>query len=516
MTNAVAAFRSLIVYALILPLALVMGYLLATPLDPTTLLMLTVVLLLLCTPLVLRWHHPLLFLSWNMTAVIFVLPGRPQVWLVVAFVSLGISIIQRALNPDMRFIPAASVLAPVLFLTVVVLITAKATGGFGMKIFGGDVYGGRRYFLVFASVAGFLAMIAHPIPAQKAKLYLGLFFLGMLTDAIGSSLPLVNPALYFIFLIFPVEQSDLIEGATTSARDNITRFFGLSVACQGVFYYLLARFGIEAMLGWRTFWRFVLLGATVVLCALGGFRSFFVLMTLTFVAVFYFEGLLRSRYAGIFAFVAIIGGLTVMPLAHKLPLSIQRTLSVLPLVDVDPVARYDAQLSTEWRVQMWKIVLPEVPKYFWFGKGLGISGQDLEMTNELARRGRISSQEVAMMAGDYHSGPLSVIIPFGIWGVIGWLWFLVASLRALHFNHLYGDESLKTINTFLLAYFVARMIHFFVVFGGFYTDFPAFTGVLGLSLCLNGGIRKPADVPLSVSPASEDKFSAPLKPSLSS
>jgi hypothetical protein len=512
MTNAVAAYRSLIVYALILPLALVMGYLLATPLDPATLVLVTLVLVLLAAPLVLRWHHPLVFLTWNMTAVLFMLPGRPQIWMLAAVVSLGMSIVQRTLSSEMRFLSVGSVLGPVLFLTTVVVITAMATGGFGMQILGGDVYGGRRYVTAFAGVCGFLAMIAQRIPTTKAKLYTGLFFLGMVSDALGSSLRYVNPAFYFIYWVFPVELTDLSVNPSVMG-EGISRFYGLGLACQGVFYFLLARFGIQGMLGVRTSWRFLVLCASLVVCTLGGFRSFFVLMVLTFACVFYFEGLLRSKYAGIFAILLVLGGATLFPFVQKLPMSVQRSLSVIPFVEIDPVARYDTQFSNEWRFQMWKAVLPEVPKYFWFGKGLGINAQDLYVTSELARHGRISSWEVAMIAGDYHSGPLSVIIPFGVWGAIGFLWFLIASIRALHHNRLYGDESLKTINTFLLAYFVARTVLFFVVFGGFYADFGLFCGIIGLSLAINGGIRKPATAPVRVQQPSETGFPARLSPS---
>ena len=95
------------------------------------------------------------------------------------------------------------------------------------------------------------------------------------------------------------------------------------------------------------------------------------------------------------------------------------------------------------------------------------------------------------MAGDYHSGPFSVLIPFGVWGAIGWLWFLGASCRALYFNYRYGDESLRAANTLLLAYFGARTISFFVIFGDLSADLAQFVAVTGMSVCLNGGIRKP-------------------------
>ena len=70
MTDARSVFRGLLVYSLCLPLAIVLGYMLATPLDPVSFLTIGLVLALLVTPLLLRWHHPWLVFFWNASAVI--------------------------------------------------------------------------------------------------------------------------------------------------------------------------------------------------------------------------------------------------------------------------------------------------------------------------------------------------------------------------------------------------------------------------------------------------------------
>jgi len=98
----------------------------------------------------------------------------------------------------------------------------------------------------------------------------------------------------------------------------------------------------------------------------------------------------------------------------------------------------------------------------------------------------------AAFAGDYHSGPLSVIIPFGIFGAAGFVWFLIAGGRVLYLNHRYGDPSLKLINACLFAYFLCRVISFFFIFGALYYDLYFFTGTVGLSLSLNGGVSRSA------------------------
>ena len=92
-SNNVAILRSLIIYAICVPLAITVGYLLTNPMDYSTLGMLGILLLVLVSPLLLRWHYPLLFLSWNMNVSLFFLKGSPNLWLVMVTLCLGISLL---------------------------------------------------------------------------------------------------------------------------------------------------------------------------------------------------------------------------------------------------------------------------------------------------------------------------------------------------------------------------------------------------------------------------------------
>jgi Na+/proline symporter len=101
-----------------------------------------------------------------------------------------------------------------------------------------------------------------------------------------------------------------------------------------------------------------------------------------------------------------------------------------------------------------------------------------------------ASQQGLALSFDYHNGPLSVVLPFGIWGVIVFLWFMAASLRVVYCNFRYGDPSLQTINTFLWAILLFQFGGF--MFGGaFANDMMRFIGPLGLSIAINGGVCRP-------------------------
>jgi hypothetical protein len=506
--------QALAIYAMVLPAALVVGYLMATPLDFTTLVVVGLLFVLLITPILLKWHRPMLFLSWNMLASVFFLPGRPQLWMVMAILSLTISAVQRTLVRDMRFIRVPFIWRPMTFLTAVILFTAKFTGGVGLSLLGSGVVGGKRYLDMLGAVIGFLAMTARPIPPEKAKLYTALFFLGCIPNLIGDLFPYLQGAggLTFIFLVFPV-QTFGSSGALSEEANVILRLGGTALASIGVFVYLLAQSGLKEPLAKGRFGRLLLLFLALVACAFGGYRAFLILLLLTAGIYFYMEDLFRWKYIFVLVGTILLVGATTIPLADKLPLGIQRSLAFLPL-EINPVARVNAEESSDWRIKIWQLAVRDVPRYFWLGKGLAFSPGELEQLGNMTKSGLISAAEGTLITGDYHNGPLTVAIPFGIWGMIGWLWLLGAGTRALYLNYVYGEESLKKVNTALFSFFLAKIVLFFAIFGSFHYDFSSFLGILGLSLSLNYGVRRPARGVALARPV-PIRFRAPIRPAAS-
>jgi hypothetical protein len=487
MTNAPALFRSLLVYGICLPLAVVLGYMVATPLDLTSLGMEVIVLSVLAIPLLLRWHHIWLIAAWNSTAMLFLIPGKPQAWMFLAAISLVISILQYAVNRNMRFLSAPTVAWPLFFFTVVILITARLTGGlFSARVFGGDTYGAKKYFTMLAAVMGYFAIISRSIPTKRAGLYVALFFLGATTTAIANLPGVINPAFNFLFLFFPVASTDSFDQNSVVGPMGLpTRFFGLANLGLAVYCLVLARYGIRGLLDASKPWRLGLLCLAVPVTMMGGFRSTTILLALTFALLFYFEGLHRTRLLLPAVFVLLVGGSLLTLVAARLPYAVQRSLAFLP-VPIDPVVRFATQGSTEWRLGMWRDVLPQIPQYLLLGKGYGFSGtEQYHMMNGL---------EAVELVGDYHNGPVSVIIPFGIFGAMSFVWLLIAAIRVLYQNCKFGDPACQHANTFLLAYFVAKAIFFFTIFGSLHSDLPQFLGLLGLSISLNGGVAKPGVV----------------------
>ena len=486
-----------IIWAVVLPVAFVLGFLLATPQDLGSWAVVLLVIGVLLLPVFLKWHYPLLIFAWNAAVVIPFMPGTPSLWMGMACGSLFMSVLAYVMDRQnrMQFFKPFNV---TLFLVVmVILITAKITGGLGVKTLGGSTYGGRRYYTLILAVVGFYAVSCRRIPRAKAPLYMALYILSGLTIALGNFAYLAGESFWWLFNIFPVDYvmnqatEDFQEGANTL---KFGRLAGLTWAGLAVFCWMLTKYGLMGILDtnrpWRGVGSLLLFGISL----MGGFRSIVVIYILLILTQSFLEKLHRTRLMPVMLITGVLFYIALIPTAGLLPLSVQRSLTVLPFVQVNPLAMADAKMSTDWRLRMWEVVLKEeVPNHILIGKGYTASATDYWLSMEAFRRGYTADFEMSVIAGDYHNGPLSILIPFGIWGVLAIGAFLYVAGQSLWRNYRYGDPELHRINTFLLAYFWARLLFFMTVFGGISMDFWHFAGIAAMSLALNHGVGKPGE-----------------------
>ena len=483
MASSVTIGKAQLVFILCLPLAVLLGYLLSDPLDPGNTLLVVLMVGALSIPVLMRGHHALLVFAWNAAITPAFLPGQPFLWLPLAFLGLGFAVVNRFVTPEGRFVSVPAITRPLLFLLVVVLATALAHGGFGIRTLGSETYGGRNYVYILGAIVGYFALSSQRIPPQKANFYIALFFLTGLTALISNLIFLGGPAWYVLYYVFPPVYA--LEQATGRAALDapFVRVVGLTAASLGLLSWVLARYGLRRIFYLRRPWPFFLFILAFLGCAFTGFRTVFVTFILMFICQFLFERLFRWGTVFPSLGLLLLAAAVVLPNADRLPIVVQRTISVLP-AKITPIAELSAEGSSTWRLEMWKDLLPEVPQYLLKGKGFGIDPTDLAFAQR--DTAFASNYSAALAAGDYHSGPLSLIIPLGIWGVIAFAWFIIAGLRYLYRQYRYGDPALQTINTFFLAYFIARLIVYLVVFGGFFSDLFIFTGIIGMSVSLNG------------------------------
>src|SRR6266496_1943894 len=100
MDNLLSLRRNALVYGLCLPIAILVGYLLARPNDFRTLAFIGLLMGVLTMPLLMRWHHAFLILSWNAALVVPFLPGQTSWWMCLSFISLGFAVLFREAEAD--------------------------------------------------------------------------------------------------------------------------------------------------------------------------------------------------------------------------------------------------------------------------------------------------------------------------------------------------------------------------------------------------------------------------------
>src|SRR5690349_16759124 len=101
--------RSALIYGLCLPVAAVLGYALAKPDDFMSRAAIALVLGIMSLPLLMRFHHTFLILTWNASLVVPFLPGQPNWWMCLSFISLSFAILFRILTKKGEFLRAPSV-----------------------------------------------------------------------------------------------------------------------------------------------------------------------------------------------------------------------------------------------------------------------------------------------------------------------------------------------------------------------------------------------------------------------
>lgn len=515
--NVAAALRSLVVYAVCAVLAIIIGVLMTNPMTYSSLGFMGVLAAVLLIPILMRWHRPLMILSWFMPVSMFFIKGAPGLFLVLITLSLAATIVERAMGQK-RFFNVPQINWPLICLIGVTVITAKLTGGLGLRAFGSDVYGGKKYIFLVVAILGYFAIASRPIPPEKARKYVVLYYAGALLCVVQDFYPIMPHALRLIYWLIPP-----IIGTGGEFQIGTTRLAGTGVAAASVVYMLMAYYGIRGIFLSGKLWRPVVFFISFILIFLGGFRSAIVGAAAVFLMLFFLEGLHRTRLLPVLVIFCCLAAGLIIPLGSKLPFTFQRALSVLPpsVVDLSADARGSAQASLDWRINMWKALMPEIPKHLLLGKGYAISVEDFqdEMGAGAAVRSADAAQQSLALSSDYHNGPLSVILPFGIWGAIAFVWFAAGSVWVVYRNYRYSTPDLHRLNAFLFAMYIWTVISFYG--GSLATNMNTFTGLLGLSVAINCGVRRkpvehakqvPFSMPLTrrgMRPASAPKFPAP-------
>jgi hypothetical protein len=499
MTNPAQAMRMLVTYAICIPLAIFMGYTMTEignrP-DYSNLFAVGLVVAVLASPIFIKWHYPIMVFGLGCPMTCFFLKSSPPLWEVITILSLGISIVERTVNSDRRFISVPLLTWPLLYTIAMIYFTAEMTGGIGLHSLGGDLGGGQKYIAAFVGLGMYFALTSRKIPKEKRGLYVALIFLAGTPAFISDLFPYLPAPLNYINLLFPPTHNTV---DTETVTVGLTRMSAFASSAGILANYMMARYGLRGIFSAVHPGRTLLFCTMLVLTMLGGFRLTLISYGETIMLLFFLEGLHRTRMVLVFGIAGLLAVSLLVPFADKLPYTFQRALSFLPL-HVDAAAKLDADGSREWRETMWAATWPKVPQYLLLGKGYALHAEDFAVMGGGAFQGLGASLDASedglAISMDYHNGPLSTLMPFGIWGMISYVWLAWATLFVLYRNWRYGDMDIKTVNAFILVMGFGAVFGFFFLFGSYAYDVGSLGKLAGWSVALNWGIQKaPARTP---------------------
>jgi len=237
----------------------------------------------------------------------------------------------------------------------------------------------------------------------------------------------------------------------------------------------------------------------LIAAAMSGFRSMIAIVGVTFLLGIYYWGKTKAvMLAGIIGILCYVG-INIVNMIYPLPPNIQRSLSFLPGTWKE---RYvvDSESSTDWRVLMWEEAL-YTDRYIrnkFIGDGLGIQRSDFSRMQEISLS-RVQTdemtQERAMLAGDFHSGPVTTIKVIGYLGlVILTIAMIIVSVRAHRLIIESRDKPYFREAIFFCLPLVYMPFIYLFIFGSFKESIPVWFIQIGLLRLLENNLKYAEDL----------------------
>ena len=414
----------------------------------------------------------------------------------VAF-CFGLFILFKALKVIPKF-PRLNWCDKLLILNLLYLATVFARNPVGVDFIRSNLIGGRPYFAILLACCGFWVLQHVTIKPKLAKLLPALMCFGPVVNALSGLVGYFAPSLgYRLATLY----SGFMPGGEANPLDmpNDNRVER---------HQYLAGFGVEvgrAVISYANIFKLIFFQniffslcffASLVAILFSGFRSNLIGWLFAIGLASYIRGGVRQIVPLIAAGLAGVVMIVVLQTAGlSVPLAAQRALSFIP-ISWDSRASVDAKGSVEWRVEMWHLALTtdRYIKNKVFGDGFGFDPAELRAQTALAAFRMDTSarlQDYYMITGDYHSGPVSAVRYVGYLGLLLFTLLLIANAR-------YAwkiIESAKKTAFFPLAMFtsitaIAHPIFFWLVFGGYGSDFVQVILTLGMLNLIDRSIRK--------------------------
>jgi len=371
------------------------------------------------------------------------MPGRPFMWELAAIFGWSGSVVLLILR---RYAPDFGenvrryqwiLLSTLLY--VVVLFYLMRTHGFGFRVMGGDRMGGRVYLQQIACASFPLVfMMVRFGEAEFVKLFI--VHLGLSLTFVISDLALAAGAKFmWVFYVLDVA-NDSINFEIAAQSAGIRRFQSFAFVSTAALQWVLVLVPLRKLFSASAIWLIPLLLAILGIGLPGGHRGVLILLT----GVFFFSMWAQRVWTS--TRLTLFGGMAALVLAgaygfgSDLPLPAQRTLTLLPGINLDPMAVADAQSTYYGRLTMRSVGVSLMPHYFLRGRGFGPATEPVPF--EAYDPYGVIAEHVNR--GTFYSGPVGMMVNTGLPGTLCLLGLVgavtVTAARSLRYIRKHGAE----------------------------------------------------------------------------
>lgn len=281
----------------------------------------------------------------------------------------------------------------------VVIIVLMVVRGAGIRALGSSTWGGTPYIILLSSIIFY--MLAVPVIRISRKQIRVVLWWSLFLGILGA------------FLRYRGVGEGANELIVTETRAIWLRPFVMAV--------LPVVFAIVAPRRWMI--SAVLFVMCLGLIMMTGFRSRFVMLLVLALGFGFFKTQNKGGYIAKAMSIGVIMWISVVLLSPMLPPSMQRAVSFVPGTTIDFMVAKNAAHSVDWRVEIWGYAIKDLPDYWLIGRGVAFDV--MAAVQDLGIEVGLGGPFQAYHTHTYHSGPITLLIDFGIPGTLIYFAFMV-------------------------------------------------------------------------------------------
>ena len=354
-------------------------------------------------------------------------PGRPFWWELCALLAwpslLAHFLVNRKKLEVLQFdrLERRALLALVGYVGVLVVLMLYR--GVGFRAFGGEQMGGRFY--VQQVVLSILPVLMASTMVSRRQLVTAVCAGWILsaTYMVSDFSFIYGGATQKILYFFEVP-TDAINFQIGFEATGVRRFQSLWCVGVALLSALLAWMPLRDIFG-RRIWIGLPIGlGAVALALVSGHRTAFIQAVITVGLLSLFQKFWTPLRVLSVMFLIAIGGVTLYVYADHFPLPIQRSISFLPGIKIDPLARDNAVDTLNDRVEVLKLAINDIPKYWLIGRGFGMDRFDV-----LPSDSYVSGVWQMYVNGYFYNGLIGSLLKLGVVGFVCTGFFIICISR---------------------------------------------------------------------------------------